>query len=161
MIELNNVWKPGTDLLREQLYHAGNTAGRFAVLIGYLRTCRDQMGKELSGCVAWALANFRKTAGRGRIADICSDFGVSRKHLTQQFREEVGLTPKRFARIVKFSAIIETLGGMERVNWSDFALACGYYDQAHFSKEFKAFTGGTATEYLRVRSPDGKSALYE
>ena len=67
----------------------------------------------------------------------------------RRFREHVGLPPKALARILRFERAAERLRG--GADLSDAALDSGYYDQAHFNRDFKAFAGVTPTEY-RVTS---------
>ena len=77
--------------------------------------------------------------------------GVSGTHLATQFKSHVGVTPKRMARIYRFARLILSVDALRPVDWSDLAHTAGYFDQAHFSKEFKDFTGHTPTEYLALR----------
>ncbi len=59
--------------------------------------------------------------------------------------------PKRLARIYRFARLILSVDATRPVDWSGLAHAAGYYDQAHFSREFKDFTGHTPTAYLSRR----------
>jgi AraC-like DNA-binding protein len=77
--------------------------------------------------------------------------GVSGNHLAAQFKSHVGVTPKRVARIYRFARLILSVDPSRPVDWSDLALTAGYSDQAHFSREFKDFTGHTPTGYLALR----------
>ena len=77
--------------------------------------------------------------------------GVSGNHLAAQFKAHVGPTPKRVARIYRFARLILSVDARHPVDWSRLAVAAGYFDQAHFSKEFKDFTGHTPTGYLALR----------
>jgi AraC-like DNA-binding protein len=77
--------------------------------------------------------------------------GVSGNHLATQFKSHVGVTPKRVARIYRFARLIVSVDALRPVDWSQLAQAAGYFDQAHFSREFKDFTGHTPTEYLALR----------
>ncbi|MFE3294058.1 DUF6597 domain-containing transcriptional factor [Streptomyces sp. NPDC059201] len=61
------------------------------------------------------------------------------------------VTPKKFARMCRFARLIRSVDVLHPVEWSDLALAAGYFAQAHFGKEFKDFTGRTPTEYLALR----------
>lgn len=77
--------------------------------------------------------------------------GVSGNHLASQFRTHVGVTPKKVARIYRFARLILSVDALRRVDWADLSFAAGYFDQAHFSKEFKDFTGRTPSQYLALR----------
>jgi AraC-like DNA-binding protein len=77
--------------------------------------------------------------------------GVSGSHLATQFKLHLGVTPKRVARIYRFARLILSVDALRPVDWSELAHVSGYFDQAHFSKEFKDFTGLTPTEYLTLR----------
>jgi AraC-like DNA-binding protein len=92
------------------------------------------------------------TNGCARIADIRDDIGWSERHLAVQFRNQFGLTPKAFARILRFGRAARALrqGTSPLAN---VALACGYYDQAHFTREFRAFAGITPLALLATRLP--------
>ena len=55
------------------------------------------------------------------------------------------------ARIYRFARLILSVDARRPVDWSQLAQTAGYFDQAHFSKEFKDFTGHTPTAYLALR----------
>ena len=62
------------------------------------------------------------------------------------------------ARIYRFARLIVSVDALRLVDWSELAQTAGYFDHAHFSREFKDFTGHTPTEYLALlrRSPAGR-----
>lgn len=83
------------------------------------------------------------SGGQAGIAAIGEEIGWSRKHLSQRFRDEIGLPPKTVARIARFVRA-QTLARFEAVpEWADIACDCGYADQAHMIREFGAFAGLT------------------
>jgi AraC-like DNA-binding protein len=84
----------------------------------------------------------------GALADAA---GVSGNHLAMQFKSHVGVTPKRVARIYRFARLIVSVDALRPVDWPGLAHTTGYFDQAHFTREFKDFTGHTPTEYLALR----------
>jgi AraC-like DNA-binding protein len=97
---------------------------------------------------AWGLLD--GTAGQVSVADIADDVGWSRKHLVDRFKRQVGLSPKVMARVLRFHRASDLmLHGVP--NWVDIALTCGYYDQAHMNREFRALSGLTPTELLADR----------
>ncbi|HZM20687.1 MAG TPA: helix-turn-helix domain-containing protein, partial [Anaerolineales bacterium] len=86
--------------------------------------------------------------------------GMSQKHLIAQFKQMVGFTPKELGRLYRFADILASIDLIQPVDWTLVAHQFRYYDQAHFIREFKEFTGHTPTDYVRlrrlmhVRSPD-------
>ena len=85
------------------------------------------------------------------IGDLSVAAGVSSTHLAQRFKELIGVTPKRLARSYRFAATVLSIDPAEPIDWADLAGRAGYFDQAHFGHEFRAFTGLTPTRYVEVR----------
>ena len=65
--------------------------------------------------------------------------------------ELIGVTPKRLARTYRFAATVFAINPAGPIDWGDLAYGAGYFDQAHFGHEFRAFTGLTPTRYVEVR----------
>jgi AraC-like DNA-binding protein len=100
----------------------------------------------------------RLIASRGQsdIAALAADAGVSRKHLTQQFRHWTGLPPSQYARVLRFERAVARIRARPLgVDWAQVAAACGYYDQPHFNRDFRSFTGLTPTRFLAALQPHG------
>lgn len=91
------------------------------------------------------------TNGAVAIDDLRASVGVSSTHLAQRFKELIGVTPKRLARTYRFTATVLSINPTEPIDWADLASSAGYFDQAHFGHEFRAFTGLTPTRYVEVR----------
>jgi methylphosphotriester-DNA--protein-cysteine methyltransferase len=82
------------------------------------------------------------------IPDGCIELIFNYKYLERQFLKIIGLTPKSYSRIARFQNVMQALKYAAFHPWPSLALDCGYYDQAHFIKEFKAFTGATPSEFV-------------
>jgi AraC-like DNA-binding protein len=77
-----------------------------------------------------------------RIGALAETIGCSRKHLVAQFRAQVGLPPKSVARILRYERAEELLS-RPGATPLDVAMACGYSDQSHLSREFRELAGTT------------------
>ncbi|WP_214406712.1 AraC family transcriptional regulator [Pseudonocardia lacus] len=91
------------------------------------------------------------TSGSVAIGELGVAAGVSSTHLARRFKELIGVTPKRLARTQRFAATMLAIDFAEPIDWGDVAGGAGYFDQAHFGHEFRAFTGLTPTRYVEVR----------
>jgi AraC-like DNA-binding protein len=150
-LPVDAVWPGSLDRLQERLAGAPSTGAMLKVVEDELRARlapAPSSGLELVNHAAGRLAARWGSVSVGALTD---DAGVSANHLATQFKSHVGLTPKRVARIYRFARLILSVDTGRRVDWSRLATAAGYFDQAHFSKEFKEFTGHTPTAYLALR----------
>jgi AraC-like DNA-binding protein len=93
-------------------------------------------------------------AGGGvEIGELAADVGWSRRHLSEKFRAEVGLTPKVAARVLRFERARHLLAMPTRPALAAVANACGYYDQAHFTREWTELAGCTPTRWIADELP--------
>ncbi len=75
------------------------------------------------------------------------------KQFKRIFAEYVGANPKEYLRVIRFQRSLHLLQKHPDISLTQLAYECGYYDQAHFIKEFKQFCGYTPTEYLAICAP--------
>jgi AraC-like DNA-binding protein len=83
-----------------------------------------------------------------KVSAVAADLQVSERHLRRVFRETVGMGPKAFARLARFSRALRAARESDPVSWAGIAAATGYYDQAHLIAEFRAIAGATPQELL-------------
>ena len=93
-----------------------------------------------------AMQKIRMASGDLRIKDLVSTLPISRDPFEKKFRRIVGTSPKQFASIVRLRNLIENYSDENTL--TDAAHRAGYYDQAHFIKDFLSFTGKTPKEYF-------------
>ena len=141
--------------LVEQLFEAGGWEARFA-LVDAAIAGRLEERAPASPDVAWAWRRLTETEGRRPIAAITNELGCSRRHLTTRFREQIGLAPKPFARILRFERAVRRLRSEGSGNLAEIAHDCGYYDQSHFNRDFRDFAGLTPTELVARELPAGR-----
>jgi AraC-like DNA-binding protein len=88
-----------------------------------------------------------------RIAGIADDLGCSHKHLISRFREAFGMTPKTAVRLLRFEKAVGLIES-QTPTLADIAIDCGYYDQAHFHRDFRRFAGCTPAAFRERLVPD-------
>ncbi len=85
--------------------------------------------------------------GTVTVKEMCGGLDISERQLERLFNEYIGLPPKFYSRIIRFSQIFQHIQKGDPF-WTDTVYRTGYYDQSHFIKNFKAFTGEEPSEYL-------------
>ena len=150
VVELDSVLGAEINELRDRLGEKTTDDARFDLLEEWL--LRRQRTPP-TPAVTHVLRVIQQGAQAVRIGRIAGEIGISHKHLLREFDRCVGLTPKTFARVCAFQRVIQSVGHKTQVEWADTAANCGYCDQAHLIREFRAFSGLTPTDYLVKRSP--------
>ena len=101
-------------------------------------------------CLMVAAAGRALSAGVP-VGAVAEALGVLPRTLRRRFTAQVGLTPKRFARVQRLQRVVRDLEGRARVDWAAVAAKHGYADQPHLAEEFRQLVGVTPTGYLRSR----------
>lgn len=83
-----------------------------------------------------------------RVDDLIAQSFMARRTFERKFLYKVGLSPKYYARIRRISYLCNLIAGKSTVDWQEILHHCEYYDQTHFIKDFKSFTGRSPVEYL-------------
>jgi AraC-like DNA-binding protein len=147
---LDTFWGSTARTLQAQLLESG-TAGRFGILKRYLES-RLTGAPERSARVRFAIREFNRSDRCVAVSEIVDQTGMSARRFIAEFRQQVGLAPKAFCRIQRFRRVLRRITDATAVDWTDTALSCGYYDQAHFNHEFREFAGVSPSAYLVCRT---------
>lgn len=153
VVELEAIFGPGFRRLTERLYEAGDWARRFDLLDRFLlsRLARTPAADPRA---VHALRRLERSGGRLGIGRIAEEADLERKQLIGLFHEQVGLAPKMLARLIRFDRAVQSLQARGAA-LAEVAQDCGYYDQAHFNRDFRAFAGVSPTEFIRASLPEG------
>ncbi len=158
-VDLADLIGPAAGELAERCDAAVSVAARFQVVCDWMLD-RLARARGMDEALAWAVARIDESAGTVPIAALRAELGMSKARLAGLFREQVGLTPKLYARVVRFHQTLAMLqeGGPGRL--SDVALDARFYDQPHMNAEFRSLGGLTPSEFLAARHPvgDGSTA---
>jgi AraC-like DNA-binding protein len=116
---------------------------------------------DIGARVLWQLEAAEVSAGSSLDQSI-SQSGLSVRHFRRLCLERAGVSPKYLSRILRFRKAAQRIaavrGGAQhslaQPGWAEFAVACGYYDQAHFIREFQEFAGCTPGRFVQSRKRD-------
>jgi len=149
-VGFGELWGRAAVTLRERLAEATSATARVMLLEAFLAN-RLQDEQFAPHPDVTAVLDGAERNPSMRVADAVTLTGSSAKRLINMFRVQVGLTPKAYLRVRRLQAALRRLDeGMS--GGAAIAAELGYFDQAHFVREFRAFTETTPTQYLRRRS---------
>ncbi len=145
---LESFWgRAAASRVREQLLEAPTPKAKAQILERQLLTiARGQ--PERHPAVAFALNEFHAAPEATKISAVTDQIGISPRHFIDIFRKEVGLTPKLFYRVRRFQQALRQISSGVRIHWPNLALESGYFDQAHFIHDFRAFSNINPSDYL-------------
>ncbi|MET3442732.1 AraC-like DNA-binding protein [Variovorax paradoxus] len=152
---LDALWGTGqANAALEQLHAANSPESQLRVFEALLATrIAVSLRAGLHGlhpAVASALGTLDRDSPS--IAALVARSGYSHRRFIALFHADTGLAPKEYARVRRFDRVL-TLAGDPRLGWADIALAAGYSDQAHLSRDFSALAGMPAQAWRQKGSP--------
>jgi AraC-like DNA-binding protein len=145
-VSLADLWGREAELLRERLLESSSPEMKFRLMEECLLA---QVFRPLDRhrAVSYALGLFRNIHTAPAMSDVSDQIGISSRRFIQLFSDQVGLTPKLFCRVRRFQHVLHTIHTGTEFDWAEIAADCGYYDQAHFIHDFKAFSGINPSTY--------------
>jgi AraC-like DNA-binding protein len=148
---LEDVWGLSVRSLREDLQACASPSQRIRLLETFL--LGRMTTAEPDAMVTLALRRFQASPASALIQPVQAESGCSPARFIQRFESAVGLTPKRYTRVLRFNAVLGRLVRTGPRDWAEVAVDAGYCDQSHLIHEFKSLTGLTPGAYEPV-SPD-------
>lgn len=149
-VPLDVVWGEGAASVVDQVRSAPTVDAKFDALESALLDRARSFVRHPA--VAFAVRELSRATAARSVGDVTDAIGMSQRRFLDRFRGEVGMAPKLFARVRRFQAVIATVHTLREVDWADVAATCGYFDQAHFIHDFRAFSGFTPAEYFALKS---------
>jgi AraC-like DNA-binding protein len=139
-LSLADLWP--TKTLRERL-REGATSPELTLRILDEALCEQASARERRVHVRGALSML----GSLSVRETARELGISERRLHLVFSEDVGLSPKQWSRVRRFQRAVCALYKGVDMRWAELAATCGYADQAHFSRDFRSFSGVDPTTY--------------
>ncbi len=133
-------------ILEAQLCEAKTDMAKISAIEQFLISRLKQSATD--NLVLAALSLIHKTKGNIRIKELMEQLHTSQSPLEKRFRQVVGTSPKKFASIVRFKYTLQLFNPQHSL--TELGYEAGFYDQAHFIKEFKNFTGETPETFFNA-----------
>jgi AraC-like DNA-binding protein len=131
--------------LHDRLNDAPDLAVRAALTDTFLLE-RAGQAPRCNPVIERALALLQRDAtiqpGSVSLADV-----ISPRHFRRLFEQQVGMPPKRYARVVRLEAALVARRAAPERRWADIAQDCGWFDQAHMDKDFRALAGAAPSAF--------------
>ncbi len=134
--------------LQDKIIEAQNTAERMDLLTHFL-SIQLMKNEYRFDTVDFTANQIVDAKGLINVSDMMNNLFMCRRQFERKFFQKVGLSPKFYARTRRLGYLCSLMAGKRQVNWHSMLYDCGYYDQAHFIKDFTAFLGRTPTDYLK------------
>ncbi|MGZ3764873.1 MAG: AraC family transcriptional regulator [Mucilaginibacter sp.] len=155
VIDLHDVAGKAAGLLYAQLMEAGSLAQRIALverfLLGRLSLFEHKFRKlQLVGNILQAMGHDDFFEN---IHSIAASYGITSRYLQKLFVSYSGLSPGLFSKIARFQRSLQLLTEKD-MSLTTIAYQCGYYDQSHFIKDFRSFTGTAPSHFQPELSTD-------
>ena len=144
-ISLENFMLRSELLIVEEKLSESKTNEKRIKIIEQFLMARMQL-KEPDNLVLAALSLIHKTKGTIKMQELLKQLHISQSPLEKRFRRVVGASPKKFASIVRFKHTIQNYNSQNSL--TALGYESGFYDQAHFIKAFKNFTGETPETFF-------------
>ncbi|HKO81686.1 MAG TPA: helix-turn-helix transcriptional regulator [Chitinophagaceae bacterium] len=154
VLDLSDVSDSAVGILYAQLLEAGNWNTRIELIERFLSQRLSITEQKLSkvAMVNTIMNEIRQDDFFDNIENVASRYGITSRYLQKLFLQYTGLTPKLYSKINRFQNSLRLVTRKE-ISLTSIAYDCGYFDQSHFIREFKSFTGFTPSAYALESSP--------
>lgn len=158
-ISTGDLPSPFDDLFAEQLCEAIDLQARIALIEKFLLKALYNY-PHADPQIRYAVEHIDRHKGMLPIRTLVEDICLCQRHFERKFKQSTGYTPKEYSRIIKFRNAIDLLKHTTSDNLLTTAIAAGYYDAAHLSKEIRALSGNTAGSFLALDTPEEVTLTY-
>ncbi|MFG1790373.1 helix-turn-helix domain-containing protein [Nocardia sp. NPDC049149] len=139
--DLTEILGKSVRSLTERLAETPTWPARFAMVAAYLRERSAAADDQEDRAITHAIRQLRTSNGLLPVAALVSESGWSQRHFRRRFAEQVGLPPKDYGSLLRFSAALTALVREPARDMSLLADEFGYYDQSHLIRDFQRFAG--------------------
>jgi len=133
--------------LEQAIIQAADTKERIAIIESFL-THTLKSKSTINTIVKTTIDALEATSGSSPIKAILKNDPSQRRQLERNFSQQIGISPKQLGKIIRLQTALKMLLRNQTDKLSDIAYESEYYDQAHFIRDFKEFTGTTPADFI-------------
>lgn len=145
-IPLNQLFGDAGEEIGENILSAESTFARIEIIEKFLLDRLTNV-TTIDEIVQSTIETIINVNGQLSVNDLSKQNNINRRQLTRKFSSTIGLSPKQLSKTIRLQAALKILLTTEVTSLTDLAYENEYYDQAHFIKDFKEFTGLTPKEF--------------
>jgi len=150
-IALASIWPEAAELT-SAIIHADD-AGRVQIAERLVAQRIAHHRVPIDEPIARCASEIAAQSGRCNLEEVIAASGVGRRQFERRFRDSVGLSPKRFASVLRLRSVFDVLQDDPGSDWTGAALAAGYFDQSHLIRDFRRYVGCTPAQFVAARAP--------
>jgi AraC-like DNA-binding protein len=147
--DLSPLQNPSVSIM-ETVSKEQDVEKRVALLTSFLYSRFQARQNAIDPLICKAVETIIDKKGQSMIKELCGELGMHERTLERRFSEEVGLSPKQFAQIIRFQQSMEQLASKDYSKLTDIVYSNGYTDQSHFIKVFKSYTGRNPSSFAKT-----------
>lgn len=146
--------------LQKKVTDASTNRARIAAVEDFLMRLMGNRS-TIDDIIATTIDTMISSKGSSSIKDVVDGNPAKRRQLERKFASQVGLSPKQLSKMIRLQSALKMMLEPKPESLVKVAYDSDYYDQAHFLKDFKEFTGKTPSEFFGDQEMELSSALYK
>ena len=150
VLNLSDIWGSRAEYLVELLLGADTWDQRFAILNQAFAAKLNPTSPQPE--ISWSWERLAKSHGSVPVQQLADETGYSRRHFSERFRDAIGIPPKLAARVFRFERACRLIAD-NRLSMAHVAITCGFYDQAHLTREWHALAGCSPKAWMTRELP--------
>lgn len=139
-VKLENIWGDRSRYLTEQLHDAKSDSHRVSLLNDFFKALLLPSHQQ-SAYIDYTLKQLHISQGNCKLMELEYKLGITGRQLERVFKSRVGLRPKDVGRFIRMNAAFSVLSAQPNTSLSNLAYQLGYFDQSHFTRDFRQLTG--------------------
>lgn len=151
--DLSDLFNAEIRQIEEQLFHAKTVQEKIAVIENFLLSNYSSIPYYDNALLANGIQLIKQHKGQLTANSLSQKLAIAPKSLERKFSSRLGKTPKQYIKLIRFQETLKDFSQHKHIRLTEYAYRNGYFDQAHFIRDFKSYTGYTPKEFVE-RYPD-------